>query len=82
MGITQYKKVATPLSFWGITSTHHSALSNEEGNFVLAQGAEKYSAKVEMYIFRIWWLMMFEPLELKTNLYTSSKSAGVWYQCL
>ena len=47
MSIAQYKTIARQLSTKGI-STIKSALSNEVCNFVLARGAQKLSAKVEM----------------------------------
>ena len=52
MGIVKYKNVAMLLSTLGINTTsteyHTSALSNEVYKFVLAQGAQKLSGKVEM----------------------------------
>ena len=44
IGLTQNKNAVTPLSTSGINTT----LSNEVYDFVLAQGAQKLSAKVKM----------------------------------
>ena len=48
MSIAQYKNVDTPLRTKGIDTTHQHFQMRYTYNFVLAQGAQKLSAKVEM----------------------------------
>ena len=69
---------------------HTSALSNEVHNVVLAQGAQKLSAKVKMLSLFYYWKLHFQTLiagnfwapwaEIK--LYTSFESADMRYWCL
>ena len=48
MGIAQYKNAATPLRTRGINTTHQNFQMRYIGIFVLAQGLQKLSAKVEI----------------------------------